>query len=111
MLLPISFAQVNKVYGGGGNPSVQDLPVCVAKNELNPEIPSEPRYVISKWKMTPEQLAEITENGGEIWMVTMGEGIAPMRLLSDNPFSAHGFEAIDLEAERQENADSNEEED
>ena len=81
---------------------MQDLPVCIAKNELNPDVPQDKNFIITKWKLTPEDIRRIVESEGEIWMVTLGRGVLPVRLLSDNPFSNHGFEAIDLEAEQRE---------
>ena len=106
IIKPISFQQTNQVYHGNGT-TVQDLPVCVAKNELNPEMPPNGNYLIVKWKLTPEDIQRINESNGELWMVTLGRGVMPVRLLSDNPFSAHGFEPIDLEEERRQQETNN----
>lgn len=106
VIKPISFQQTNQVYQGNGT-TVQDLPVCVAKNELNPEMPPNANYLIIKWKLTPEDIQRINESNGELWMVTLGRGVMPVRLLSDNPFSAHGFEPIDLEEEERNRREAN----
>lgn len=93
-LLPANeeqFPQANVIHKGNGS-TVKDLPTCVAKLENDPEVGSVPRVVISKWKLTPEDIQKINETG-ELYLVVVG-GQPPVRLYVDNPFE-EGFEPID----------------
>ena len=88
-ITPENFPQSNRTYSGDGD-KVKDLNTCVATNNKG-EFPEETKFVISKWKLTPEDIERINETG-EIWLVTMGEGVAPTRLHSENPFESEGYE-------------------
>lgn len=96
MITPENFPQANCTYKGDGE-EIKDLHTCVAKNN-NPELPEGANYVVSKWKLTPEDIQRINETG-EIWLVTMGRGVAPTRLHSENPFETEGYEPVNLEQE------------
>lgn len=42
--------------------------------------------IISKWKLSPEELATVIENGGELWFGCWGQTHPPMWISGDNPF-------------------------
>jgi len=89
-ILPINFDEVNCTYTGDGT-TVKNLPTCVAINN-NPALPPGANYVISKWKLSPEDIQRIMETG-EMYMITMGTGVTPTVLLTESPLTPeYGFE-------------------
>jgi len=92
-IIPAEFEGQNVVYRGNGD-SVKDLPTCVATN-ADPELPEGGKYVISKWKLSPEDVQRVLETG-EIWLCTMGTGVTPTLVLSENPLTEHGFEPVQI---------------
>lgn len=42
--------------------------------------------VISKWKLTPEELAEVNRTGGELWLNCWGETHPPIWISGTDPF-------------------------
>lgn len=42
--------------------------------------------VISKWQLSPEELLEISENGGVIWFGCWGQTHPPMWIAAASPF-------------------------
>ncbi len=42
--------------------------------------------VISKWKLSPEELAEVVRTGGEIWFNCWGATHPPIWISGTNPF-------------------------
>lgn len=43
--------------------------------------------VISKWKLTPEELAEINRTG-EVWLHVLGRSMPPVAVVVRSPFAA-----------------------
>lgn len=59
--------------------TVYDLPVCRYKDlDGNP-------HVISRWRLTPEELAEVRKTG-VIWFSCWGETHPPMNIMGIDPF-------------------------
>lgn len=46
--------------------------------------------VISKWRFTPEELAEVVANGGEFWFGCWGQTHPPMWIAGPSPFERAG---------------------
>ncbi len=88
---PTSFKQTNKVYGAGDNPNTDQLAVCIAMHEDNAGIPT----VISKWKLTEEEVKKISETR-ELWLTILGTSIPPISPTVYNPFSEHGYKPLEL---------------
>jgi hypothetical protein len=44
--------------------------------------------VISKWQLTPEELAEVVASGGIVWFHSWGETHPPVCLMGHSPFEA-----------------------
>ena len=42
--------------------------------------------IISKWKMSPEELAEANRNGGEVFLSITGQGMPPVSVFVGSPF-------------------------
>lgn len=83
---PTSFKETNQVYGAGDNPNTDQLAVCIAYHPDNENIPS----IISKWKLSPEEIERISETG-ELWLSVLGPGLPPMFPTVYNPFSEIGY--------------------
>lgn len=83
---PTSFKETNKVFGAGNNPNTDQLAVCIADHPLNNGIPT----VISKWKLSPEELQRISQSG-ELWIMVLGNNLPPISPTVFNPFSEHGY--------------------
>ncbi|PSR54168.1 hypothetical protein AHMF7605_11865 [Adhaeribacter arboris] len=86
---PVPFKESNLNLGAGDNPNTDDMPVAISKD--GEEIP----FIVSCWKPTPEELAEINRTG-EIWLATMGHRPPPIMAVGHNPFKHHGFKALEL---------------
>lgn len=86
-----SFKETNHVYGAGGNPNTEQLPVAISTNE---QIPGA-HFVISKWVPTEEEIQMILERK-EIWVSVMGTAISPMCIMANNPFKEGGFVPVEL---------------
>lgn len=91
-MTPTSFKEVNQVYGAGGNPNTDQLPVAISTCDSTPEVP----FVVSKWKPTPEELKLINERG-EIWVAVMGTQLPPMAVVGYNPFTELDYKPIKLQ--------------
>lgn len=78
---PIEFPEQNKVFKAPeGMDNCSDLPVCECI-DFNFNTP----VIISKWKLTPEELQKVNETG-EIWLSVVGQGMPPVCLMVDYPF-------------------------
>lgn len=91
---PVPFKESNLNMGAGDNPNTEDLPVAISLNSEMSEGRQIP-FVVSCWKPTPEELAEINRTG-EVWISTMGVPPPPVCLMGHNPFKFHGYAALDL---------------
>lgn len=89
MAEPISFKEVNKVYGPGKNENTDQLPVCVASSEQMGGL-----YVISRWKLSQEEKERILKTG-EVNVLVMGTNIFPMFITSLDPFKDLDYKAIE----------------
>lgn len=86
-----SFKESNFVIGGG-QPGVNDLVICVAENER--DYPGR-TFSISKYKLSPEELAEINRTG-EIYVSIMQHPMPPILPSVFSPFSeAYGYSPND----------------
>lgn len=92
-MYPISFKEVNKLYGAGDNPNTDQLPVCIASREVDGWVPS----VISRWKLSKEELERINKTG-EINLVIMGTRVAPVLLTVADPFTEEQYIPLPIES-------------
>lgn len=85
----------------GNNPNTNDLIVAIAKNDsISPDV----AFVISKFKMTPEEFQECIANEGEIYLCIMSakpdkeKGIVPTMppvfMSPFNPFNHFGYQIL-----------------
>jgi hypothetical protein len=88
---PTSFKETNKVYGAGGNPNTDQLAVCLATHEDNGSIPT----IISKWKLTEDEVKRVSETG-EIWITVLGASLPPIAPVVYNPFTELNYKPITL---------------
>lgn len=95
-----SFKETNQVLGAGNNPNTVDLPVAdlPVAFSTTPDIPNAV-FVVSKWKMTPEEHLHFLKTG-EIWLSVMTSPRSPTQppvsLMVFNPFDHYNFESLDL---------------
>lgn len=75
---PIDFPQVNTLYRGD-NAEIGDLP-CYRDSQ----------QTISCWELTPDELQEITRNGGKIYLSQMNflAPLQPQAIWATSPFEA-----------------------
>ncbi len=85
---PIPFKESNLNLGAGDNPNTDDMPVAISVD--SEAIP----MVVSCWKLSPEELAEINRTG-EIWPAVMGHRTPPISIMAFNPFKNYGFKALE----------------
>lgn len=52
-------------------------------------------HVLSKWKLTAEELAEVNRTGGIIWFSCWGSTHAPMNIMGCDPFVRTKTENVD----------------
>jgi hypothetical protein len=78
---PTSFKETNHVFGAGNNPNTDQCPVSISIHPDNKGIPS----VISKWKLSDEELEEINRTGS-IYHIVLGMNMTPVSLSVFNPF-------------------------
>lgn len=86
-MTPTSFKETNLVLDAGDNPNTDQLPVCIAKD---PDYPPGICFIVSKWKLSPEELEEVNKTG-EIWVSVMGHSTPPIMPLAVNPFEHLGY--------------------
>lgn len=93
---PITFKECNQLLGAGNNPNTEDMPVCRAVHpEIDPENGGCP-FIVSKWKLTPQELAEVNKTGA-VWLCVMGLNTPPVLIVGHNPFEAHGYKALEAQ--------------
>lgn len=79
MAEPIPFKQANaNLVGGEAHPDVCDLPVCRAESDVGP-------LVISCWRLTKPEIAEI-ERTGLLWVTVVGHTTPPIAIHVSSPF-------------------------
>ena len=86
MAVPTSFAESNGVLGKPREDTgddVEALSVLHARMET-----SETPVVVSCWKLTAEELAEVNRTG-RVWLVVMGETMPPAFVKGTKPFEAN----------------------
>jgi hypothetical protein len=111
-----SFAQTNLNLGAGNNPNTNDLPIAYSQPvtgevHVKREFPAavskdtdpvmkDVLFIISKWKLSDEELAILNERK-EIWLGVMAPlerpTQPPVLLTVQNPFTELGFEAFPAE--------------
>lgn len=47
-------------------------------------------HVLSKWQLTPDELAEVNRTGGVVWFSCWGSTHPPMWISGSNPFARRG---------------------
>jgi hypothetical protein len=87
MAVPVAFPEANSTLVGQpedrASGAVLDLPVCICHyQESATLIP----LVVSKWKLTPEELAEVNRTNGEIWVRAHGTTHPPIHIGGTRPF-------------------------
>lgn len=83
-MFPTSFDEAEDVLGrpqGGGHEDVEPLAVCRTYQEDDAKTP----VVISCWKCTAEELAEINRTG-RVWVSVKGQTMPPIAVLGRSPF-------------------------
>lgn len=86
---PTSFKESNLVMGAGNNPNTDDL--VIARSVDRDGTP----FVISRWKLSPEELQRINETG-DVWVCIMGTGMPPIMPTVFQPFTEHGFTPLEI---------------
>lgn len=76
-----SFAESNDVIGApaGMDDTVEFLSI------LRAMLPGDVPVIFSAWKVSAEELAEITRTG-RIWVMTLGVSMSPLEVLGIKPF-------------------------
>lgn len=79
-MTPANFNESNCVLDRPGDMSADQCdPLCVWRGAVG-----DTPVVISCWKMTPDELAEITRTG-RVWLMLVGHTMQPASVLSRNP--------------------------
>lgn len=84
----IKFPEQNSTLGAGGNRRTEDLPICRTHQNQpagGDEIIEVP-VVVSKWKLTEEELKEVNETGC-VYLVVIGVTHPPLYLVGESPFN------------------------
>lgn len=86
---PIQFPESNFVFTKPANMTDDE---CSDLHVWKGEVPigegGRPfRTIISKWKMSPEELQEAIKSGGEVYLSITGEGMPPVSVFVGNPFT------------------------
>jgi hypothetical protein len=63
-----TFPQFNFNLGAGNNPNTSDLPIAICESRAPGE--QDVAFLISRWKLSPEEIARINETG-ELWLGVM----------------------------------------
>jgi len=101
----ITFPQFNRDLGAGDNPNTVNLPIAISLHpdpiyRPSEQAPKGVAFCISRWKLSPEELARIAERG-EVWLGVMCPPDRPTQppvfLTVNNPFTEEGYEAIPAE--------------
>lgn len=83
---PIPFKQQNRLLGAGDNPNTVGMPIAVSRT---PDTPFR-NHTVSCWKLTPEEIAEITCTG-VLWVSNMAWPPPPVQIMAYDPFVYYSF--------------------
>lgn len=100
----IQFPEATTQRTAGNNPNTNDLAVAIAKNDsISPDV----SFVVSKFKMSPDELQQCIANDGEIFLCIMSgkpdkvKGIVPTMppvfMSPFNVFEHFGYQVLNEE--------------
>ncbi len=82
-MVPCSFTEANVVLDRPPDMTADQCdPLSVLRTSTEQGMP----VVVSCWKLTQEELAEIVRNGGRIWLTVYGQTMPPVSLSGQRPF-------------------------
>ncbi len=82
-MIPISFDESNEVLNGTTKLSEGDI--CECLSILRSETTNGTLCIVSCWKLTTEELAEVIKTG-RVWLTVCGSKMPPVTLSGTKPF-------------------------